>query len=267
MTPTAPISSGRAGCTASARVALENRQRDLLQNWFESDKSELTPEEITFAVDAYDECIADLDEQLGVLFDELRRRGILDRTWLIVVSDHGESFGEHTGIFNHGTSLYQTEVHVPLLIVPPGGKADKTVVKEAVSLRDLTATFVDVAGMTAGSPFPGDSLVRFWGSPGAVRSALRAITCSPRSSLDHALSRDQSGASPKGWPLGGVADGEWSYIRREGDVREELFHLRDDPNEQRNLANDPAAGPRLEQMRGNLKKLTAGPLLPERFNP
>ena len=76
-------------------------------------------------VDAYDDCIADLDEQLGMLLDELERRRILQETWLIITSDHGESFGEHTGVFCHGTSLYQTELHVPLLIVPPGGNVDQ----------------------------------------------------------------------------------------------------------------------------------------------
>ena len=70
-----------------------------------------------------------------MLVDKLRRSGLLERTWLIITADHGESFGEHAGVFCHGTSLYQTEVHVPLLIVPPGGRATKQVVGEPVSLR------------------------------------------------------------------------------------------------------------------------------------
>ena len=111
---------------------------------------------------AYDDCIADLDEQLGILFDELERRGILKETWVIVTSDHGESFGEHDDIFVHGTSLYQTELHVPLLVIPPGGATTKQVVNETVSLRDLAATVVDVIGQEAASPFPGKSLARFW---------------------------------------------------------------------------------------------------------
>ncbi len=79
----------------------------------------LPREQIALARDAYDDCVADLDEQLGRLIDELERAAILDRTWVIVVADHGESFGEHPGVFRHGTSLYQTELHVPLLIIPP----------------------------------------------------------------------------------------------------------------------------------------------------
>ena len=250
-------------------VPIDNSQRDLIQNWSELDKTALTTDDIEFAINAYDECIADLDEQLGVLFDELNRRGILKRTWLIVVADHGESFGEHAGVFCHGTSLYQTEVHVPLLIVPPGGTASRKVVTETVTLRDLAATLVGVLEMAAGSPFPGESLARLWEEnrpaeeigDGFSGNALAEVVPNDPNN------RDTAGLPKKTWPLGGLADGEWSYIRREGDVREELYHLRNDAREQRNMANDPATRPSLDRMRDQLKKLTAGPLTPERFRP
>ena len=69
------------------------------------------------------------------------------------------------------------------------------------------------------------------------------------------------------WPLAALAEGDWSYIRREGDVREELFHVREDAQEQHNLADDPPAQPVLQRMRDALRQLTAGPLTPQRFNP
>ena len=181
-----------------------------------------------------------------------RRRGVLERTWLIIASDHGESFGEHTGVFCHGTSLYQTELHVPLLIIPPGGSATKQVVKETVSLRDLAATIVDVLGQEAGSPFPGHSLARFWdgtstdGTAPARILRSRAGRGGPGRPAAIAM---PAGLPKKTWPLGALNEGEWSYIRREGDLREELFHLREDAREQRNLAGDPAARPTLERMR------------------
>jgi arylsulfatase A-like enzyme len=246
-------------------VATEDSQRDLLQNWWELDKSALSPEEVEFAVNAYDECIADLDEQIGVLCDELERRGVLDRTWLLIGSDHGESFGEHAGVFCHGTSLYQTELHVPLLIVPPGGVASKQIVSEPVSLRDVAATIVDVAGMGDGSPFPGDSLARFWigsSSPRENDSSGRALAeVVPIDPHD----RDSWGLARPLYPLGALSENDWSYIRRESDAREELFHLSEDGKEQRNRAAEPAARPVLERMRGALGRLTSGPLLPERF--
>jgi arylsulfatase A-like enzyme len=246
----------------------DERQRELISHWADLDKARLVRTDLPFVVDAYDDCIADLDEQLGKLIDELRRRGVLERTWLVIASDHGESFGEHAGVFCHGTSLYQTELHVPLVIVPPGGSPKKQVIPETVSLRELPATTVDLVDLEAGSPFPGVSLARYWDpKPPAVKPAC--------ASSDPAVSelvpgdaryRDAYGLPLKTWPMGALNEGEWSYIRSEGKVREELFHLRRDAKEQRNLARDPASQPVLNRMRDTLSRLTGGPLEPRRFN-
>ncbi len=247
----------------------DDYQRNLIQNWPELDKTTVSSAGLAFAIDSYDDCIADLDEQLGILVDELNRRGVLEQTWLIIVSDHGESFGEHRGVYSHGTSLYETELRVPLLLIPPGGSATNQSVKEAVTLRDLPSTIVDVVGQEAGSPFPGVSLARFWKQPGPAPNkqpspALLALA----EVVPHDLRyRDYWGIPKRFSPLGAVLGKDWSYIRREGDGAEELFHLSEDPKQQRNLAGDPSARINLEQMRRALGRLTGGPLLPERFNP
>ena len=119
----------------------------------------------------------------GSCVDKLRRSGVLERTWLIIVSDHGESFGEHAGIFCHGTSLYQTELHVPLVIMPPGG-SDQAGRQEPVSLRDLAATIVDVTGQAAGSAFPGNSLAGFWNGTTRPRIACTGRYCARRSGTE-----------------------------------------------------------------------------------
>ena len=121
----------------------------------------LPPPYIDLARDSYDDCLGYLDEQLGLLFDALQRRGVLDQTLVVVTSDHGEGLGEHN-LFDHGESLYRTEIRVPLVIRPPSGLNPSSVVGETVSLRDLPATIVDLLGLGAGSPFPGISLARFW---------------------------------------------------------------------------------------------------------
>jgi arylsulfatase A-like enzyme len=247
----------------------DNFHRVLIQHWWELDKSNLSPESVAFAADAYDDCIADLDEQLGKLVDELDRRGVLERTWLIITSDHGESFGEHIGIFAHGTSLYETELHVPLLIIPPTGRTTHQVVAEPVCLRDLAATIVDITGLAAGAPFPGASLARFWSEPSLIaRRESRSLSSALAEVVpSDPLQRDSWGVPKRLSPLGAIKEKYWSYIRREGDVREELFHLRDDPHEHRNLVADPAARARLQEMRAALDHLTGGPLLPGRFSP
>jgi arylsulfatase A-like enzyme len=246
----------------------DNYQRSLIQHWGDLDKTIVSAQGVAFAAAAYDDCIADLDEQLGKLVDLLDRRGVLEQTWLIITSDHGESFGEHAGVFCHGGSLYETELHVPLVIIPPARSATKQAVKEAVSLRDLAATIVDLAGVEKGAPFPGASLARFWKQPLPVAPIQRPwplpalAEVVPHDPLRH----DYWGFPTQLSPQAAVKDGEWSYIGRAGDGREKLFHLREDPNEQRNLAGDPAAQTTLEQMRAALDRLTGGPLLPKRFS-
>ncbi len=243
-------------------------QRLLIQQWGMLDKTTISPQGVEFAAAAYDDCIADLDERLGKLVDELGRRGVLDRTWLIIASDHGESFGEHAGYFGHGTSLYDTELHVPLLIIPPRTSATKLAVKEAVSLRDLAATIVDVVGQEAGSPFPGVSLARFWKRAAPVASIQHPFASQVLGEVvpSNPLLRDDRDLPRQLPPLGAVKGKDWSYIRREGQVHEELYHLSEDAKEQRNLVGDLSAQTTLRQMRAALNGLTGGPLLPERFS-
>lgn len=240
----------------------------LIQDWWKLDRRTITPAQVAFARDAYDDCVAHLDEQVGRLIDELSRRGLRERTWVIVLADHGESFGEHPGLYSHGSSLYRTELHVPLVILPPASRTDLAGLRIArtVSLRDIAATIADLAGEDAEAPFPGESLARCWDRPSGDEVG--------RPPADGVLSEvvpdDQVNPAPSPearWPLAALSDGDWTYIRREGAIVEELHRLADDPLESRNLAGDPAARPTLERMRAALGRLTAGPLTPSRFRP
>ena len=246
----------------------EEREIGLIRDWWTVDKSQVSPAELAFVADAYDDCVASIDEQVGRLFDELDRRHALDRTWVILVSDHGESFGEHEGVYVHGSSLYQTELHVPLVVVPPPGTRIKPVVAETVSLRNLAATIVDIAGWSADALFPGGTLARLWrlpaDSPVAEGPADEVIAeLLPNESLVPGV----PGPPRQPGALAALTEDRWSYIRREGDVQEELYHLREDPREQHNVAASAASRPRLERMREVLSRLTLGPLTLERFNP
>jgi arylsulfatase A-like enzyme len=246
------------------------RDRAIIERCGNLDKRSLTPTEVALGIRAYDDCIADLDEQIGWLADRLERDGILERTWLIVVADHGESFGEHRDTFTHGSSLYQTEVHVPLLIVPPGGNLTGQVVSETVSTRDLAATIAELTGQSSGAPFPGRSLSRFWDptkrsaplTPALADTALSEVVPN-----QHAPENLGAAGQPRPVsPLGALKNADWSYIRREeGDIREQLFRMPDDLNERRNLASDPSQRSALEGLRAALDRITAGPLTPQRL--
>jgi len=70
-------------------------------------------------VDEYDGAIHHADRYVGKLVDELNRLGLLEKTILVITSDHGEEFLEHGGCF-HLNTLYREVLHVPLIIVAPG---------------------------------------------------------------------------------------------------------------------------------------------------
>ena len=144
----------------------------LLEGWLRFDKSRLNRQALALGKDCYDSCVAYVDEQIGKLLDELRRRGVLEKTIVIVAADHGEGFGEH-GLFDHGESLYRTEIRVPLLISLPSGGAAGTVVEEFVSLVDIPATISDLVSPGTKPPFPGRSLAGLLRGPSApAREAI-----------------------------------------------------------------------------------------------
>ena len=105
-----------------------------------------------------------------------------------------------------------------------------------VSLRNLAATIVDLVGLEAHSPFPGSSLAHYWrdpAPPGPKGPALSEVV------PGLAINVDAYGLPQKSWPLGTLDDGDWSYIRGQDNAHEELFHLRNDFKQQRNLARSP----------------------------
>ena len=67
----------------------------------------------------YDASLAYQDARLGELLEDVRGRGILDDTVVIIVSDHGENLGDHNGLLGHAFSVHQTLVHVPLIVRYP----------------------------------------------------------------------------------------------------------------------------------------------------
>jgi arylsulfatase A-like enzyme len=231
---------------------------EVLDGWGDVNKLELHPHFRTLARDAYDNCLAYLDEQLGELFDELQRRGELDRTLVIVTSDHGEGLGEHD-LFDHGESLYRSEIGVPLLIVAPARDRSQGVVSETVSLRNLPATIVDLIGLSAESPFPGRSLANLWRSSSPDRGPVVIDGVISELTGPNPSNPNQGRSPAKRGPLISLAEGEFVYIRNGGDGAEELFNERDDPRELSNRAGVEAMQPVLKHFRDRLDQLNANP--------
>ena len=130
-------------------------------------------------VSLYDAEIAFNDEQFGRLIDELVRQGLYDSTMILVVSDHGEEFFDH-GWWQHGKTLYQEQLGVPLVIRFPGGEGAGRVVGEIAQHIDLFPTILDVAGVPAPVALPGRSLRGDDRFCRARHADPRGLLCLPR---------------------------------------------------------------------------------------
>jgi arylsulfatase A-like enzyme len=94
----------------------------------------------------YDGALVSLDAEIGDLVAWLRQRGILDRTVLIITSDHGENIGDH-GLMSHAYSLHDTLIHVPLIVRYPERCPAGQRVASQVQLTDLFPTLLEVLGL------------------------------------------------------------------------------------------------------------------------
>jgi arylsulfatase A-like enzyme len=99
------------------------------------------------------------DAQLGRLFDHLRNAQLWKDSIVILTSDHGEGLGEHGYYFDHGTFLYDTELHVPLLVHVPGGAGAGARIAGQTRLLDLAPTVLDALQMPIPEGWSGSSLV------------------------------------------------------------------------------------------------------------
>jgi arylsulfatase A-like enzyme len=253
---------------AAYRVGPRPRtQADLqvLERWAELDKLRLPQPYRTLARDSYDNCLSYLDARLGDLFDELERRSLLDRTLVIITSDHGEELGDHD-LFDHGESLYRPEIHVPLLIVLPSHNPSGRIVSETVSLRDLPATVADLVGLGSGSPFPGRSVAPLWSdSPsGAAPVGGPGFGALSELASPNPTNPNQGRSPAHRGPLISLAEGGLVYIRNEGSGDEELYDVRDDPRELLNRAHVDAMRPVLQRFRERLEQIKAGAREPMR---
>ncbi len=105
----------------------------------------------------YDAEITYHDEQLGKFLERLEQLGVLDETLFVVVSDHGEEFGEH-GSWGHGHSTYQELLHVPFIVRFPGGVPAGRRFDATVSTMDVAPTVLELAGVEPLPYFEGRSL-------------------------------------------------------------------------------------------------------------
>ena len=107
--------------------------------------------------DHYDEAIEYLDSELGKFVNALRQNRKGQDTLVVLTADHGESF--ERGFLNHGDDLYETSIHVPLMIRFPGQQKGEKLSFPVQSI-DIAPTILETAGIAAPTWMDGASLVK-----------------------------------------------------------------------------------------------------------
>lgn len=179
----------------------------------------LSQSEIETLINLYDAEIRYTDEIIGLLVKKLG--DCIPDSYVIVTADHGDEFGEH-GRFGH-ESVYDGILRVPLIITGPGIKGG-TSIEGQVALINLAPTILDIAGISSPPSFHGKSLLPLIGGKQGNRAGTISTFTDVRfgeTSIAYRVPR-------------------WKFIYTEsldgsGRVREEVYHLVNDPGETRNL--------------------------------
>ena len=176
-----------------------------------------------------------LDALLGRLLDTLQELGLAENTAVFVTSDHAEMVGGH-GIFTKYAGLFEEALHVPLVARLPSRWPAGRVPDGFVSGVDLMPTFAELAGVPAPACH-GRSLL----------PALCGRDPSPRDDILCQYHGDGVGF----YTLRSVRTADWKYVHAPF-ATDEVYDLRADPGETRNLIAEPAAADARDAMRRRL---------------
>jgi choline-sulfatase len=165
----------------------------------------------------YDGEIAYADSAMGHLIASLKKAGAYRNAIIVVVADHGEGLGEH-GEETHGLFLYDSTIHVPLILKLPAAARRGTVIDAQVRTTDILPTILSLTGTAAPAELNGESLVPLIKGQTSPGTSLFAET-------DYPLRW--------GWaPLRALRAENMKLIEA---PRAELYDLKSDPLELKNL--------------------------------
>jgi len=190
-----------------------------------SDSETMTDTAIQGMRRAYAANVSIIDDALGRLLGVLEARGMLDDTWVLYTSDHGEMGGNH-GLMSKCV-LYEQSVRVPLLVRPPGGCAAR-VVDDLVEHLDVPATVRAIASAPSVPQSEGRSLL---GYVNGNDPEARAVSVS------------------ENWGFAAFSTDRYKLVVDEDALSPcQLFDLRDDPDEDENRVADPECAAVLEEL-------------------
>jgi len=189
---------------------------------------------------AYYACITQIDYELGLLFARMREQGLLENTWIIFTTDHGEMLGDHNmgakSVFLEGST------HIPLIVRPPSTDIDGVriidpsatrgaKVDRLAQLTDVMPTILAAAGIEMPDDMDGIDLMTMIGKQGED-DRIFIGECA-----DYQFA---------------VMDNQYKYTHTTFGNQELLFDIAADPKEQHNLAEHPEFSDVKQKLRNHL---------------
>lgn len=182
-----------------------------------------------------------VDDGVGEVLKALEDTGQLENTLVIFTSDNGYFWREHG--LGDKRAAYEDAIRIPLVMRYPKLVKPGTVIDQLVANIDICPTLLDLAGVRIPNHVQGAS----------VLPLLAGKTAKWRTSF--LIEYDQEGRYPFIPTWKGVRANGWKYIHyTEQEGMDELYNLRDDPYELKNLIDDPAARTRLSQLKASLRE-------------
>lgn len=200
-----------------------------------SGEASLADADLTDMVRMYDGSVRRLDGKVTEILGSLAARGLYEQTVVAVTADHGEEFLEH-GSIGHGHTLYNELIGVPLILKIPGERGGQRFT-QPVSLVNLPCTLLRTAGIDA--PFPGSDLRIAPADDEAVCCELRVGSRVTQTIEVGAwkLHRTRRRASQRQTATSATNEHSSDADTTNHTVHE-LYHLQDDPLEQRNVIDE-----------------------------
>ncbi len=194
--------------------------------------------------DIYDQSIRFVDAQVGTLIAHLQQLGLMKKTVIAIISDHGEAFREH-GTEGHARDLYEPTTRVPFIITLPFRLKEPLVVRTPAENIDVYPTLFDLIGMPPMKEADGKSLVPYMLAAARGEEGEPHEYMEPRFSyLDTHWARMMQEPAP----LILVQQGRYR-LHQPGDDKPELFDALEDPGEQRDIVRlKPEQAAELQQL-------------------
>jgi glucosamine-6-phosphate deaminase len=216
----------------------------------------------------YFRLIERVDQSIGRILSSLDRHGVVDETVVILTSDHGDMQGAHG--LGHKIALYEESIRVPLCVRYPGISQRRRVVDHLVcNGLDLLPTICEIAGIDTENELEGDrtGVIRGGTYEGSARYPITNTALQGASLMGYITGSGESETRLRselvvetnhrdGRLINGraVIGERYKYAAyNHGRNREQLFDLREDPGEMRNLAVERRYRPVLDEKRQSLK--------------